>query len=105
MTYRRIACAAALMVLAGCALTNKPQGQGPQWVERPASDVVDTLGKPDRVVRLPLPSMSTVYLYTGGAEPGYAVCQHDYFVRGGTVIGYSEHGTDPKCNRRAGRTE
>lgn len=105
MTARVFALAAALLVLAGCGLTTKPQGQGPQWVERPASDVIETLGKPNRIVRLPPPSLSTVFLYTGGAEPGFAICQHDYFVRGETVIGYSEHGTDPHCNRRAVRTE
>jgi len=94
---------AALLGLAGCSLTIKPQGQGPQWIERPASDLVETLGAPDRRVRLPPPSLSTVYLYLGGAQPGFAICEHDYFVRGDTVIGYSEHGTGPGCNRTAGR--
>ncbi|HTW52248.1 MAG TPA: hypothetical protein VME45_10175 [Stellaceae bacterium] len=98
----RILVAAALLALAGCDLVHKPSGDGPQWVDRPAQDLIDANGKPDRVVRLPPPSLSTVLLYLGGAEPGFAVCERDYFVRGHTIVGYSEHGTDPKCDRRAG---
>ena len=105
MPYSRILAAAAFLALGGCALTEKPQGQGPQWVERPAADLIDSVGKPDHVVRLPVPSLSTVFVYTAGAAPGYAICEHDYFVRGETVVGYSEHGTDPKCTRRAGNTQ
>jgi hypothetical protein len=105
MPYSHSLIAATLLVLAGCSLTIKPQGQGPQWVERPASDLTDTLGKPDRIVRLPLPSLSTVYLYTAGAAPGYAICEHEYFVRGETVVGYSEHGSDPTCKRLRGNTQ
>jgi hypothetical protein len=103
MAYSRYLPAALLMIaLAGCSLTEKPTGQGPQWIERPAQDFIDANGKPDKVVRLPPPSLSTVLLYLGGAEPGFAVCEHDYFVRGNTIVGYGEHGTDPKCTRRAG---
>jgi len=96
--------AAAVMIiaLAGCELAEKPTGHGPQWIDRPAQDLIDTNGKPDRVVRLPPPSLSSVLLYLGGAEPGFAICERDYFVRGQTVVGYSEHGTDPKCNRHGG---
>jgi hypothetical protein len=94
-----------LVVLAGCGLAIKPQGQGPQWVERPIADLTDALGKPDRIVRLPLPSLSTVFLYTAGAAPGYAICEREYFIRGGTVVGYSEHGSDPNCIRSKGNTQ
>ena len=103
MAYSRyLLAAAALVALAGCELTHKPTGDGPQWIDTPASDLTDTNGKPDRVVRLPPPSLSTVFLYLGGAQPGFAVCERDYFVRGQAIVGYSEHGTDPKCNRHAG---
>ena len=95
----------ALIGLAGCSLVYKPEGHGPQWIDRGASDLTDANGKPDRVVRLPPPSLSQVYLYLGGAEPGFAVCERDYFIRGATVVGYSEHGSDPTCKRRAGNTE
>ena len=61
--------------------------------------------KPDRVVHLPPPSLSNVLLYLGGAQPGFAVCERDYFVRGKTIVGYGEHGTDPKCNRHAGNLD
>jgi hypothetical protein len=105
MPYSRILWAAALLGLAGCELTHAPQGHGPQWIYRPADTLVETVGPPDRKVRLPMPSLSTVYLYLGGAEPGFAICERDYYVRGETVIGYSEHGVAADCNRRAGRTE
>jgi len=105
MAYSRcLPVAAVLFVLAGCDLTHKATGDGPQWIDRPAQDLIDANGKPDRVVKLPAPSLSTVLLYLGGAEPGFAVCERDYFVRGKTVIGYSEHGTDPKCTRHGGNT-
>jgi hypothetical protein len=103
MAYsRRLAPGLLTIALAACALTEKPTGHGPQWIERPAQDVIDANGKPDRVVHLPSPSLSTVFLYLGGAEPGFAICERDYFVRGQTIDGYSEHGTDPKCNRHGG---
>jgi hypothetical protein len=97
--------AAALLALAGCnAWRGEPEGHGPQWIERPVGDLTNKLGAPDRKVRLPVPSLSVVYLYLGGAEPGFAICERDYFVRGETVIGYSEHGAAPGCSRRAGNT-
>lgn len=105
MQYWQSIVAAALLGLVGCGLVNEPEGHGPQWIERPASGLVDKLGAPDRKMRLPMPSLSTVYMYGAGAAPGYALCEHDYFVRGETVIGYSEHGTAPGCNRSGGRTE
>lgn len=104
MPHFRMPTVAAALALAGCSLTHQPEGHGPQWIERPADTLVEKMGPPDRKVRLPPPSLSTVYLYLGGAEPGFAICERDYFVRGVTVIGYHEHGTDPKCNRTAGRT-
>lgn len=101
-----LALALAVLGLAGCGgLSGAPAEHGPAWIERPASAVVERFGKPDRQVTLPSPSLATVYLYTGGAVPGFAVCEHDYFVRGASVIGYTEHGTAPGCNRSAGRTE
>ena len=39
------------------------------------------------------------------AEPGFAICERDYFIRGATVVGYSEHGSDPHCTRHAGNTQ
>jgi hypothetical protein len=105
MANSRCLVAAALLGLAGCDLIYTPTEHGPQWRERSASALIDKMGKPDRVVRLPAPSLSTVFLYTAGAAPGYAICERDYFVRGETVIGYSEHGSDPKCTRRGGNTE
>jgi|HubBroStandDraft_6_1064221.scaffolds.fasta_scaffold1952844_1 hypothetical protein len=103
MRYSRRLIAVILVALAGCALTHEPEGHGPQWIERSIDTLTDKMGKPDRVVRLPPPSLSTVLLYTGGAAPGFAICERNYYVRGGTVIGYNEHGSDPKCNRTAGR--
>jgi hypothetical protein len=82
-----------------------PEGHGPQWIERSPSTLVEKMGPPDRQVRLPPPSLSTVYLYLAGAQPGFAICERDYFIRGGTVVGYSEHGTDPHCTRRSGNTQ
>jgi predicted small lipoprotein YifL len=105
MPLARTMIAAALLSLAGCGFSTGPDAHGPAWIERPTDTLVEKMGKPDRLVRLPPPSLVTVYLYTGGAEPGFAVCQRDYFIRGQTVIGYSEHGTAPNCNRSAGRTE
>jgi hypothetical protein len=105
MPYLRTISAVVVLGLFGCDLTHEPGGHGPQWIERPASGLVDKMGPPDRRVRLPPPSLSTVYLYTAGAAPGYAICERDYFVRGETVVGYSEHGTAPGCNRSAGRIE
>jgi hypothetical protein len=105
MHYRQILLAAALAGLAGCDLMNEPNQHGPQWLQRSVEALVDKMGNPDRKVRLPPPSLSTVYLYLGGAEPGFAVCERDYFIRGEAVIGYSEHGTAPGCNRRAGDTQ
>lgn len=102
MAYSRYLLAAAVLVLADCALTEKPTGHGPQWIERPVQDLIDANGKPDRTVRLPPPSLSSVLLYLGGAEPGFAICERDYFVRGQAVVGYSEHGSDPRCTRHGG---
>jgi hypothetical protein len=103
---RILLAAAALLLAAGCnAWRGEPEGHGPQWIDRPMSDLVDKMGKPDQAVRLPPPSLSTVLLYTGGAAPGFAVCERNYYVRGGTVVGYSEHGTDPKCNRVGGHRD
>ena len=96
---------AILVLLAGCDLTRKPSGDGPQWIDRPMQDLIDLNGKPDRVVHLPPPSLSIVLLYLGGAQPGFAVCERDYFVRGKTIVGYGEHGTDPKCTRHAGNLD
>lgn len=105
MRYLRSAMAAMLLCLAGCKMWKEPQGQGPQWVERPVSGLVETLGAPDQRVRLPLPSLSTAYMYGVGAVPGFAVCEHDYFIRGLAVVGYREHGSDAGCNRSRGNTE
>jgi hypothetical protein len=105
MPYPRILMAVALLGLVGCDLTHEPEGHGPQWIQRPVDTLVEKMGAPDRKVRLPMPSLSTVYLYLGGAEPGFAICERDYFIRGATVIGYSEHGTDPHCTKRAGNTD
>ena len=106
MRYSRTMLAAALLGLAGCGgLSGTPEAHGPQWIQRSADSLVDKMGNPDRKVRLPFPSLSTVYLYTAGAAPGFAICERDYFVRGETVIGYREHGTAPGCNRSGGRTE
>lgn len=105
MRILRTIMAAALLLLAGCDLVYTPQEHGPAWVNRSVDSLVEKLGKPDRQVRLPPPSLSVVYLYLGGAQPGFAICERDYFVRGATVIGYSEHGTDPKCRRTGGRQE
>ena len=104
-SLHRLTAAAALLALAGCDLTHSPDGHGPQWIDRPVDTLVEKVGPPDRQVRLPPPSLSTVLLYLGGAQPGFAVCERDYFVRGHTVIGYSEHGTDPTCTRHAGNTQ
>jgi hypothetical protein len=105
MPYSRVLLAASFLGLVGCDLTRQPEGHGPQWIERPTDTLVEKMGAPDRKVRMPMPSLSTVYLYLGGAEPGFAICERDYFIRGGTVVGYSEHGTAPDCHRRAGNTE
>ena len=97
--------AALLLALAACSpFPGEPDTHGPGWIQRPVDSLVAKMGPPTRRVRLPPPSLSTVLLYTGGAEPGFAICEHDYYVRGETVIGYRERGTDPKCNRTAGRT-
>jgi hypothetical protein len=105
MPHSRIWLTAILVGLAGCDLAHEPEGHGPQWIERPADTLVEKNGAPDRKVRLPPPSLSTVYMYLGNAEPGFAICERDYFVRGETVIGYSEHGTDPTCKRHAGNIQ
>jgi len=105
MPAARYVIALALLAFAGCDLTKEPEGHGPQWIQRPASTLTDKLGSPDRRVKLPFPSLATVYIYTGGAEPGFAICERDYVVRGETVIGYSERGTAPDCKRVAGRLE
>jgi hypothetical protein len=103
----RILVAVALLALTGCQnpFPGEPKAHGPQWIDRPVQDLIDANGKPDRIVRLPPPSLSSALLYLGGAEPGFAVCERDYFVRGKTIVGYSEHGTDPKCSRHAGNLD
>jgi hypothetical protein len=106
MPHSRNLIAALLLALAGCnSFRGEPEGHGPQWVERAATNLVEKMGAPDRTVRLPPPSLSTVYLYTGGAEPGFAICERNYYIRGATVIGYREHGSDPSCKRTGGRPE
>jgi hypothetical protein len=105
MPRLRLVIAAALLGLGGCGLTHEPEGHGPQWIERPVAALMEKMGKPDQTVRLPPPSLSVVYLYTGGAVPGFAICERNYYVRGPTVIGYREHGTDPICHRTGGHTE
>jgi hypothetical protein len=106
MPHSRWLIAALLVGLAGCnTWRGEPEGHGPQWIERPAIDMTDKLGQPDRKVRMPPPAQSVAWMYTAGAEPGFAICERIYFVRGPTVVGYSEHGTDPRCNRIAGRTD
>jgi hypothetical protein len=102
---RVLGVAVALLGLAGCELTREPQGHGPQWIERPVSTLTDKMGKPDRLVPLPPPSLATAYIYGLGTTPGYSLCERDYYVKGLTVIGYSEHGVDPNCHRSAGRTD
>jgi hypothetical protein len=105
MPFSRSVVALVLLGLVGCDLIYSPTGQGPQWLERSVDALVAKLGKPDREVRLPLPSLSTVYIYGLGNAPGNAICEHDYYIRGATVIGYSEHGVAADCHRVGGRTE
>jgi hypothetical protein len=105
MRYWKMLVAAMLLSVAACGLVEHPEGHGPQWIQRPADDLVQKLGKPDQKVRLPPPSLTVAYLYTGGAVPGFAVCERQYYVRGTTVIGYSEHGSDPSCTRTGGRID
>jgi hypothetical protein len=106
MPYSRCLTAAAVLIgLAGCDLTHTPEGHGPQWIQRPTDTLIAKLGAPDRKVRLPPPSLSVVYLYLGGAQPGFAICERDYYVRGDTVVGYAEHGAAADCTRHAGRLE
>ena len=104
---RTLLAAAALLGLTACnAFRGEPTAHGPQWIERSADSLVEKMGAPDRKLRLPPPSLSTMYVYLGGAaEPGFAICERDYYVRGETVIGYAEHGADPNCKRRAGNTD
>jgi hypothetical protein len=105
MPYSRLLMGAALLGLVGCDLTHTPEAHGPQWIYRSVDALIEKMGPPDRKVRLPMPSLSTVYLYLGRAEPGFAICERDYYIRGETVIGYSEHGAAAGCSRRGGRTE
>lgn len=108
MAHSRILLAAAVLFgLAACrSYWTAPIEHGPAWVERPADTLVEKMGPPDRKLRLPPPSLSTMYIYLGGAaEAGFAICERDYYIRGETVIGYAEHGADPKCKRRAGNTD
>jgi hypothetical protein len=96
----------AVFSLIGCDLKiGAPEGHGPQWIERPASTLVDKMGSPDWKVQLPKPSLSAVYAYNAGAVPGAAICERDYYIRGLTVIGYREHGVAADCSRSAGRTD
>jgi hypothetical protein len=105
MPHSRWLTVGLLFMLASCALTHSPDTHGPQWIDRSVDALEEKMGKPDRVVRLPAPSLSTVWLYTGGAQPGFAICERNYYVRGSAVIGYAEHGSDPTCNRVGGRRE
>ena len=106
MRHARYAIAVLFAGLAGCGgLTGAPTAHGPEWIQRSADSLVEKMGNPDRKAKLPLPSLSTVYVYGAGVAPGFAVCERDYFVRGESVIGYREHGTAADCNRFAGRTD
>jgi len=105
MRHLRSAIAVALLGLVGCGVVHDPDRHGPEWIGNAASALTDKMGNPDRRVALPLPSLTTVYVYGAGAAPGFALCERDYFVRGATVIGYSEHGSAPGCTRSAGRTD
>jgi hypothetical protein len=105
MPHSRWLAVGLLLVLVGCELTHAPEGHGPQWIDRNVDALEEKMGNPDHVVSLPAPSLSKVYLYTGGAAPGFAVCERNYYIRGETVIGYAEHGSDPKCNKVGGRRE
>jgi hypothetical protein len=100
MANKTVALAAFLSLFAsGCVLTRG--GNGPQWVGKHASALVAHSGMPDR--ELKSPAGSEVYIYRAMSLNGRnELCQVQYYVRGGVIVGYAERGEALNCSGRVG---
>ena len=99
--------ATSILAFAGCATVNQKyenvsglQGHGPQWVGHSADMLVKHDGPPER--KMTAPSGAAVYVYTWRSDKGTALCERDYFVRDGDVVGYLEKPIAIQCAQVSG---
>ncbi|MFZ0692544.1 MAG: hypothetical protein WAN51_00065 [Alphaproteobacteria bacterium] len=106
--FTNLAAAIGIVAFAGCAAVNRNyenlsglQGHGPQWVGHSADTLVKQDGQPER--QATAPSGATVYVYTWRSDKDVALCERQYFVRDGNVVGYLEKPIAIQCAQSAGK--
>ena len=102
-----LAVATGLVAFAGCATLNQKyenvsglQGHGPQWVGHSADMLVKHDGPPER--QMTAPSGAADYVYIWRSDNGTALCERQYFVRDGDVVGYLEKPIAIQCAQVSG---
>ncbi len=102
-----LAAATGILAFAGCSTVNQKyenvsglQGHGPQWVGHSADMLIKHDGQPER--QMTAPSGATIYVYTWRSDKGAALCEQQYFVRDGDVVGYLEKPIAIQCAQSAG---
>jgi len=94
--------------ISGCETVNQKyqavsglHGHGSQWVGHSADMLVKQDGPPER--QLTALSGAAVYIYIWRSDKDVALCERDYFVRDGDVVGYLEKPIAISCDQSAGK--
>lgn len=111
LAFRAAALAAlTAAVLAGCAKIEQKyeaisglEGHGAQWVGHSADMLIKHDGPPER--QMTAPSGAAVYVYTWRSDKGAALCERQYFVRDGDVVGYLEKPMAMQCSQSVGEVD
>ena len=96
---RLIVSVACSTVLAGCVIL-RTGDHGPVWIGQHANTLVESRGQPDR--KMTAPSGATIYVYS---RRNFGVCDEQYYVQEGKVVGFMEQGGALNCSGVAGDTK
>lgn len=96
---RLLMAVACSVMLSGCVIF-RTGDHGPVWIGQPASALVDGRGEPDH--KTTAPSGATVYVYS---RRNFGVCDEQYYVQDGKVVGFMEQGVALNCSGAAGLTK
>jgi len=89
------------LALVGCVVGGSG---GAKMIGQPETALYSSFGTPDR--QLTAPSGAKIDVWDTRSMNGQNVlCSTSYFVRDGTIVGYSERGAAVNCSGKAGVAE